>query len=90
MHDRLEAESVARAHVSGHLAPQVTMIDQTGSLDERALAAIAEHPRTGAAAKIGFILTSRPENDLRGLFALRPARLWHFSSAQLSLSSSAP
>jgi hypothetical protein len=65
MHDRLEAESVARAHVSGHLAPQVTMIDQTDSLDERALDAIADHPRTGAAAKIGFILTSRPANDLR-------------------------
>ena len=67
MHDRLEAESVARAHVSGHLAPQVTMIDQTDSLDERALDAIADHPRTGAAAKIGFILTSRPANDLRAM-----------------------
>jgi hypothetical protein len=65
MHDRLEAESVARAHVSGHRAPQVTMIDQTDSLDERVLDAIADHPRTGAAAKIGSVLTSRPANDLQ-------------------------
>jgi hypothetical protein len=65
MHDRLEAESVARAHVCGHLAPQVTMIDQTDCLDERALDAIADHPRTGATAKIGSVLTSRPANDLR-------------------------
>jgi hypothetical protein len=45
MHDRLEAESVARALVSGHLAPQVTMIDQTDSLDERALALPSQRRR---------------------------------------------
>jgi hypothetical protein len=65
MHNRLEAESVVCAHVSGCLAPLFTLIDQTDSLYERALDAIADPPRTGAAAKLGFILTSRPANDFR-------------------------
>jgi hypothetical protein len=92
MHDRLEAESVARAHVSGHLAPQVTMIDQTDSLDERALDAIADHPRTGAAAKIGFLLTSRPANDLRvcSLSAQLGYAIQALLVGALSSSSSAP
>ena len=82
MHDRLEAESVARAHVSGHLAPQVTMIDQTDSLDERALDAIADHPRTGAAAKDRFPIDVEAGKRPPGLFALRPARLWHSGTSR--------
>ncbi len=62
---RLEAESAAQAHISTYLGPLVTLVEQTISLNERALDAIAEHPRPGAAAKVGLILTSRLTNDLR-------------------------
>lgn len=63
--NRLEAEADAQSHISSHLAPLVTLIEQTDSLYERALDAIANHPRPGAAAKVGLILTSRLTNDLR-------------------------
>ncbi len=62
---RLEAESNAQGHISSCLAPLITLVEQTISLYERALDAIAEHPRSGAAAKVGLILTSRLANDLR-------------------------
>jgi hypothetical protein len=60
-----EVESVARDHLSSSLAPLVALTERTGSLYERAMDAIAEHPRPGAAAKVGLILTSRLTNDLR-------------------------
>jgi hypothetical protein len=63
--NRLEAESSAQDHHSCFLGPLVTLVEQTISLYERALDAIAEHPRPGAAAKVGLILTARLANDLR-------------------------
>jgi hypothetical protein len=60
-----EAESVAQSHISLHLTPLVSLIEQTLSLYERAGDAIADHPKPGAAAKVGLILTSRLTNDLR-------------------------
>ncbi|MGA9966456.1 MAG: hypothetical protein WBQ10_14755 [Terriglobales bacterium] len=60
-----EAESIARDQLSSRLAPLVALTEQTGSLYERAMDAIAEHPRHGAAAKVGLILASRLTNDLR-------------------------
>jgi hypothetical protein len=63
--NRLEAESDAQDHISNYLAPVVTLVEQTISLYERALDAIGEHPRSGAAAKVGLILTARLANDLR-------------------------
>jgi hypothetical protein len=43
----------------------VNLIEQMDSLYERALDAIADHPRPGPATKVGFILTSRLTSDLR-------------------------
>jgi hypothetical protein len=63
--NRLEAESNAQDQLSNYLAPLVGLVEQTISLYERALDAIAEHPRPGAAAKVGLLLTSRLANDLR-------------------------
>jgi len=60
-----EAESIAQDHLSSHLAPLVTLVEQMLSLNERAVDAIADHPRHGAVAKVGLILTSRLANDLR-------------------------
>lgn len=60
-----QAESIARDRISGYLGPLVTLSGQTLSLYERALDAMADHPRPGAATKVGFILTSRLTNDLR-------------------------
>jgi hypothetical protein len=63
--NRLEAESNAQDHLSNYLGPLVTLVEQTIYLYERSLDAIAEHPRPGAAAKVGLILTARLANDLR-------------------------
>jgi len=65
MHDRSSAESSARDYISRYLGPAVTLVDQTVSLYDRSLDAIAEHARPGAAAKVGVILTSRLANDIR-------------------------
>jgi hypothetical protein len=60
-----EAESTARDHFSSHLAPLIVLTEQTESLYRRAMDAMADHPRPGAAPKVGLILTSRLTNDLR-------------------------
>lgn len=63
--NRLEAEFNAQDDISNYLAPLVALVEQTISLYERALDANAEHPRSGAAAKVGLILTARLADDLR-------------------------
>ena len=62
--ERLDAESVAQHSISSSLGPLVTLIGQAVSLYERAARAIADHPRPGAAPKVGLILTARLSNDL--------------------------
>lgn len=62
---RLHDESNAQHQIRNRLAPLVTLIELMDSLYDRAINAIADHPRPGAAAKVGFILTNRLSNDLR-------------------------
>lgn len=63
--ERLDAESIAQHQIRNRLVPLATLIEQRDSLYNRAINAIAEHPRPGAAAKVGLILTTRLANDLR-------------------------
>ena len=63
--ERLDAESIAQHQIRNRLEPLATLIEQMDSLYNSAINAIAEHPRPGAAAKVGLILTTRLANDLR-------------------------
>jgi len=63
--ERLRDESSAQHQIRNRLKPLVTLIELMDSLYDRAINAIADHPRPGAAAKVGFILTNRLANDLR-------------------------
>lgn len=63
--ERLRDESSAQHQIRNRLEPLVTLIEQMDSLYDRAIKAIADHPRPGAATKVGLILTTRLANDLR-------------------------
>jgi hypothetical protein len=63
--ERLRAESSAQHQIRDCLEPLVTLNEQMDSLYDRAINAIADHPRPGAATKVGLILITRLANDLR-------------------------
>ena len=63
--ERLRGESSAQHQIRNRLGPLVTLIERVDSLYDRAINAIADHPRPSAAAKVGLILTTRLANDLR-------------------------
>jgi hypothetical protein len=63
--ERLRDESSAQHQIGTRLGPLVTLIERMDSLYDRAITAIADHPRPGAATKVGLILTTRLANDLR-------------------------
>lgn len=63
--DRFRAESIAQHQIRSRLAPLLTIVEQMESLYDRAIGAIADHPKPGAAMKVGLILTTRLANDLR-------------------------
>jgi len=63
--ERLRDESSAQHQIHNRLEPLVTLIERVDSLYDRAINAIADHPRPGAAPKVGLILTTRLANDLR-------------------------
>lgn len=62
---RLRDESSAQHQIRNRLEPLVTLIERMDSLYDRAINAIADHPRPGAATKVGLVLTTRLANDLR-------------------------
>lgn len=62
---RLRNESSAQHQICNRLGPLVTLIERMDSLYDRAINAIADHPRPGSAAKVGLILATRLANDLR-------------------------
>jgi hypothetical protein len=63
------AESEAQRQIELRLGPLVTLADEMNCLFERAIDAVAEHPRPGdaseAATKVSLILAARLANDLR-------------------------
>jgi len=63
--ERLRDESSAQHQIRNRLGPLITLIEQMDSLYDRGINAIADHPRPGAATKVGLILTTRLANDLR-------------------------
>lgn len=63
--ERLRDESSVQHQIRNRLKPLVTLIEQMDSLYERAINAISDHPRPGAATKVGLILTTRLANDIR-------------------------
>lgn len=63
--ERILAESITQKHFRNRLEPLVTLNEEMDSLYDRGIEAIAAHPRQGAAAKVGLILTARIANDLR-------------------------
>jgi hypothetical protein len=63
--ERLSAESIAQDQIRNRLNPLVTLTERMDALYDRGSTVIAEHPRPGAAAKVGLILTDRLVNDLR-------------------------
>lgn len=63
--ERLRYESSAQHQIRNRLGPLVTLIERVDSLYDRAINAIADHPRPGVAAKVGLILTTRLANELR-------------------------
>ena len=58
-------ESSVQHQARNRLKPLVTLIERMDSLYDRAINAIANHPRPSSAAKVGLILTTRLANDLR-------------------------
>ena len=65
MGERRRSESKAQRQILKRLKPLVTLIERMDSLYDRAINAIADHPRPGAATKVGLILSTRLANDLR-------------------------
>lgn len=63
--ERLRDESSAQYQIRNRLEPLVTLIERVDSLYDHVINAIADHPRLGAAPKVGLILTTRLVNDLR-------------------------
>lgn len=62
---RFNLEPIAQEHIRSRLHPLVILTETMDRLLDRTIEVCVEHPRPGAAAKVGLILTTRLANDLR-------------------------